>query len=87
MAGVLTFGNRKRTLAHIIGLQVRTIRKKIRSIRVNPGFNPRVSGFTPTPENESEFEQNFDLICDGLTQVTNQLVKPSFNTRVLQKQH
>ena len=35
------------------------------------GFNPGVSGFTPTPGNESEFEQNFDLICDGLTQVTN----------------
>ena len=30
-------------------------------------FNPGVSGFTPTPGNESEFEQNFDLICDGLT--------------------
>ena len=35
------------------------------------GFNPGVSGFTPTPGNESEFEQNFDLICDALTQVTN----------------
>ena len=35
------------------------------------GFNPRVSGFTPTLGNESDFEQNFDLICDGLTQVTN----------------
>ena len=62
------------TLARVIGLQVRTIRKK------NPeypgksgvfGFNPGVSGFTLTPGNESEFEQNFDLICDGLTQVTN----------------
>ena len=35
------------------------------------GFHPGVSGFTPTPGNESVFEQNFDLICDGLTQVTN----------------
>ena len=33
--------------------------------------NPGVSGFTPTPGNEREFEQNFDSICDGLTQVTN----------------
>ena len=35
------------------------------------GFNPGVSGFTSTSGNESEFEQNFNLICDGLTQVTN----------------
>ena len=48
-------------------------------------FNPGVSGFTPTPRNESEFEQNFDLICNELIQVTNKLVKTSFNTRVLQQ--
>ena len=43
----------------------------------NPEENPEypgksgVSGFTPTPGNECEFEHNFDLICDRLTHVTN----------------
>ena len=68
-------------------LQVRSIRRNTRSIRVNPEFPvqypeyPDISGssgskfrrfrFPQTPGNETEFEQSFDLICDGLTQVTN----------------
>ena len=68
-------------------LQVRSIQKNTRSIRVNPEFlvqypeYPDISGSSgskfrkfrlpQTPGNETEFEQSFELICDGLTQVTN----------------
>ena len=49
---VLLFGNSKKTLTRDIGFQVRTIRKNIRSIRVNPEFPDRVP---LAPEFEIEF--------------------------------